>query len=196
MTTGTADDPRVMRASTRVSRTSRPPRTLRARLALAARLAALVTFILVTVAPALPGDAVARSVRARVRHAKRQSGYASWYGPGFLHRRTASGEWFDPRGMTAAHPSLPLGTRVRVTNLENGRRVVVRINDRGPFRKGRVLDVTPAVAKRLGFKRDGLTRVRLDVLKRPREALRYAEEEPRGSLPAPRRNSRRKPGAS
>jgi len=178
-------------------RTPCPHRTLRARLARAGRLAAVVAFALVLVAPALPGDAVARSVQARVRHAKRQSGYASWYGPGFLHRRTASGEWFDPRAMAAAHPTLPLGTRVRVTNLENGRRVVVRINDRGPFKKGRVIDVTPAVAKRLGFKHDGLTRVRLDVLKRPKRAQRYAEEEPRGSLPAPRdRDTRRRSGSS
>jgi rare lipoprotein A len=70
----------------------------------------------------------------------------------------------DPNELTAAHRTLPFGTRVRVTNLDNGRRVVVRINDRGPFKKGRVLDVTPAAARKLGFATAGLAHVRLDVL--------------------------------
>jgi rare lipoprotein A len=155
----------------------RPP--ARARLARAQRLAAFIVLSLALLLPIVPGDAVARAVKQRVKQAKRESGYASWYGPGFLHRRTASGEWFDPKEMAAAHRTLPMGTRVRVTNLQNGRRIVVRINDRGPYKKGRVIDVTPAVAKRLGFKSDGLTRVRIDVLKRPKHEQRYAEQEPR-----------------
>src|SRR5262245_15335983 len=102
------------------------------RLARAQRLAALLTLALFALGPALPGDAIARAVKARVQKAKRESGWASYYGPEFYHRRTASGERFDPKQMTAAHRTLPFGTRVRVTNLENGKRVVVRINDRGP----------------------------------------------------------------
>ena len=145
----------------------------------AQRLTAFLALALLLYGSFVPGDAVARSVKHRVKQARRESGYASWYGPGFLHRRTASGEWFDPKELAAAHRTLPLGTRVRVTNLDNGRRVVVRINDRGPYKKGRVLDVTPAVAKRLGFKHDGLTRVRIDVLQRPKSESRLADEEPR-----------------
>ena len=165
----------------------------RSRLARAQRLVAFVVMAATLLAPILPGDAVARSVKKRVKQAKRESGYASWYGPGFLHRRTASGEWFDPKELAAAHRTLPLGTRVRVTNLDNGRRIVVRINDRGPYKKGRVIDVTPAVAKRLGFKHDGLTRVRVDVLKRPKNEQRYAEEEPRGNA---RRTASKKDGGN
>ena len=164
----------------------------RTRLARAQRLVAFIVMAIMLLAPVMPGDAVARAVKQRVKQAKRESGYASWYGPGFLHRRTATGEWFDPKEMAAAHRTLPFGTRVRVTNLENGRRVVVRINDRGPYKKGRVIDVTPAVAKRLGFKHDGLTRVRVDVLKRPKHELRYAEEEPRD--PVKRKSSKKASG--
>jgi|ERR1700691_5233753 rare lipoprotein A len=76
--------------------------------------------------------------------------------------QTASGQVFSPGKLTAAHRSLPFGTIVRVTNLRNGRTVMVRINDRGPFNKGRVIDLTPAAAHQLGF--SGLTPVRLDVL--------------------------------
>jgi rare lipoprotein A len=100
-----------------------------------------------------------------------QTGLASYYGPGFHGEETASGEIFDQRKMTAAHRTLPLGTVVRVTNLENGRRVVLRVTDRGPYgrnyRKGTVIDVSTGAARRLGFIRDGLTRVRIDVVKLP-----------------------------
>jgi rare lipoprotein A len=78
-------------------------------------------------------------------------GKASWYGPGFHGRRTASGERFDMDAMTAAHRTLAFGTVVEVRNLENGRRAVVRINDRGPFAKNRVLDVSREAARRLGM---------------------------------------------
>jgi rare lipoprotein A len=91
-------------------------------------------------------------------------GLASWYGPELDGSRTASGEVFRPSEMTAAHPSLPIGTRVRVTNLENGRSVVVRINDRGPFVDGRVLDVSRGAAKALGMTRSGTARVRITPL--------------------------------
>jgi rare lipoprotein A len=91
-------------------------------------------------------------------------GWASYYGPGFHGRRTASGEIFDMYELVAAHRTLPLGTVARVTNLANGRSVVVRINDRGPYIKGRILDVSKGAARALAFVRDGITRVRIDIL--------------------------------
>ncbi|MCK7613292.1 septal ring lytic transglycosylase RlpA family protein [Roseibium sediminicola] len=87
-----------------------------------------------------------------------QCGKASWYK---LGGQTASGETANPKGLTAAHRTLPFGTLVKVTNLANGKTVTVRINDRGPFAKGRVIDVTWAAAKELGFVRKGLTRVKV-----------------------------------
>ena len=90
-----------------------------------------------------------------------KSGRASWS----QHTtRTASGERCDPSSLTAAHRSLPFGTRVNVENLRNGRSVVVRINDRGPYAGGRIVDVTRAAALRLGFLREGTTMVRLTVI--------------------------------
>jgi rare lipoprotein A len=91
-------------------------------------------------------------------------GVASWYGGKFHGRTTASGEPYDMHAMTAAHPSLPFGTKVRVTNLENGRSVVLRINDRGPFAKRRIIDVSRHAAKHLGFLGTGLARVRVQVI--------------------------------
>jgi rare lipoprotein A len=84
---------------------------------------------------------------------------ASWYGPGFHGRKTASGERFNTGALTAAHKTLPFGTRVRVVNVHTGRSVVVRINDRGPFIRGRVIDLSKAAARAIGM--DGLARVRL-----------------------------------
>jgi len=94
--------------------------------------------------------------------ASAQSGIASVYA--YSGGRTADGEHVSPGALTAAHRSLPFGTLVRVTNERNGRSVVVRINDRGPFVRGRVIDVTPAAARALGF--SGLTSVSLDVVGR------------------------------
>ena len=91
-------------------------------------------------------------------------GVASWYGGKFIGRPTANGEIFDTRAMTAAHPTLPLNSVVRVTNLENGRSVVVRINDRGPFIDNRIIDMSRRGAELLGFERDGLARVRVTVI--------------------------------
>ena len=82
-------------------------------------------------------------------------GQASWYGPGFHGKKTASGERFNQNAMTAAHKTLPLGTKVRVTNKRNGRSIVVRINDRGPYAHGRVLDLSKGAASQLGFIRSG-----------------------------------------
>lgn len=92
------------------------------------------------------------------------SGTAAWYGRKFAGRKTASGQRFNPHAMTAAHPTLAFGTRVKVTNTKNKRSVVVTINDRGPTSPGRIIDVTQAAAKKLGFIRAGLTDVTLEVV--------------------------------
>jgi rare lipoprotein A len=119
-------------------------------------------------------------------NASAELGRASWYA---LTTPTASGERCNPNAMTAAHPTLPFGTIVEVENLRNGRAVVVRINDRGPFVQSRIIDVTQAAAARLGFLSDGLANVRLNILsigsahaKPSRDILpnRYAEL--RGSI--------------
>jgi rare lipoprotein A len=91
-------------------------------------------------------------------------GLASWYGPGFFGNRTASGEVFRPGTLTAAHRTLPFGTRVRVTNLYNGRSAVVRINDRGPFHGSRVIDLAHGAAGHLGLISSGVADVKLEVL--------------------------------
>lgn len=96
-----------------------------------------------------------------------QTGMASWYGNPFHGRQTASGEVYDMDRMTAAHQTLPFGTRVRVENLDNGSTVVVRINDRGPFVKGRILDVSRRAARELGMIGPGTARVRITVLEGP-----------------------------
>ena len=93
-----------------------------------------------------------------------QSGRVSWYGPGFHGRRTASGEIFDTNELTMAHRSLRLGSRVRVTNLANGRSVVLRVNDRGPYVNGRIADLSHAAASRLDFVDDGIARARIELL--------------------------------
>jgi len=90
---------------------------------------------------------------------------ASWYGPRFDGHRTASGEFFHQRGLSAASPSLPLGTRIRVTNLANGHAVKLRITDRGPFVRGRIVDVTSAAAEALGMVNDGVIKVTLDIVR-------------------------------
>ena len=93
------------------------------------------------------------------------TGEASWYGPGFYGNRTANGEVFRPGTLTAAHRTLPFGTKVRVTNLWNGRSTVVRINDRGPFIGHRVIDLAHGAANKLGLVASGIAQVRLEVLR-------------------------------
>jgi rare lipoprotein A len=93
-----------------------------------------------------------------------QHGRVSWYGPGFHGRRTANGEVFDTHELTMAHRSLPMGTSVRVTNLDNGRSVVLRVNDRGPYVRGRVADLSHAAAERLGFVDEGVVPARIELL--------------------------------
>jgi rare lipoprotein A len=106
-----------------------------------------------------------------------EQGEASWYGPGFAGRPTANGEVFDPRELTAAHPTLPFGTRVEVRNLETGRTVVVRINDRGPFVPGRIIDLSQAAAEAIGLIATGVAPVRITLAGGP-EGLRPLRVDP------------------
>ncbi len=119
---------------------------------------------------AVQGKQVGRaySVKGRTYVPREQPGYdrvgtASWYGPQYHGRRTASGQVYDMHGHTAAHPTLPFGTRVLVTNIRNGRGVVLTVNDRGPFIKGRIIDVTHHAAAELDFLRRGIARVRVQI---------------------------------
>ncbi len=93
-----------------------------------------------------------------------QVGVASWYGKFFDGKPTASGEPYDMHDLTAAHPTLPLGTFVKVTNLRNGRSVVVRVNDRGPVVDGRIIDLSYSAARAIEMKSHGIQRVRLDLM--------------------------------
>jgi rare lipoprotein A len=92
-----------------------------------------------------------------------QTGVASWYGKGLKGGKTASGERFDPEELTAAHRTLPFGTTVRVINLRNGRSISVRITNRGPFIRGRIIDLSPAAARKLGITKSGVARVRIEA---------------------------------
>lgn len=112
-----------------------------------------------------------------------QHGKVSWYGPGFAGHRTASGERFDPAAMTMAHRSLPLGAIVEVTNNANGKQVRVRVNDRGPYCRGRVADLSRAASKRLGFVEDGVTDATLRVVSLPHETV--ASETTQGDAAPP-----------
>lgn len=93
-----------------------------------------------------------------------ETGIASWYGPGFHAKFTANGEIFDQNDLTAAHRTLPMPSFVRVTNLDNGRSIVLRVNDRGPFARGRILDVSARGSELLGFDKAGTARVRVQIL--------------------------------
>src|SRR5581483_7385017 len=110
------------------------------------------------------------AVAAKRKPKPYQVGTASWYGSDFDGRPTASGEPYNMYDLTAAHPTLPLGSWVRVTNLHNGKAVIVKVNDRGPIVPGRIIDVSYGAAQALRFKDKGLQRVRLDVVPQP-EAL-------------------------
>jgi len=96
-----------------------------------------------------------------------QYGNASWYGGKFHGRKTASGERFDKYRYTGAHKRLPFGTIVKVTNLRNGKDVYVRVNDRGPYVSGRIMDVSRAAAEVIGLKKRGVTRVKVEVVSLP-----------------------------
>ncbi len=111
----------------------------------------------------------AQTAEARTRAAPPQSagiwpreGVATFYARKFAGRKTASGERYDPKALTAAHRTLPFGTRIRVTNISNGKSVVVRINDRGPWSRKRIVDVSYAAARAIGLDRMGVCRVRIE----------------------------------
>ena len=103
---------------------------------------------------------------------RQQRGRISMYGNEFAGRKTASGEPFDPTALTMAHRTLPFGTRVRVTNLENQRNVEVVVNDRGPFVSGRIADLSEAAARRIGMVTDGVVEALLDIFQSGKRALR------------------------
>lgn len=96
--------------------------------------------------------------------AREEVGDASWYGPDFHGRITANGERYNMLGLTAAHRTLPFNTLLQVTNLANARSIVVRVNDRGPFLKGRILDLSYAAARALGANRSGVIRVKIRIV--------------------------------
>lgn len=117
-----------------------------------------------------PNSSVQTRTRSRKQASKQkpyQVGTASWYGEYFEGKPTASGEPYDMYDMTAAHLTLPMGSFVKVTNLRNGRSVVVRVNDRGPIVPGRIIDVSYGAAQALQFRAKGLQRVRLDLVPGP-----------------------------
>ncbi|MGA8056209.1 MAG: septal ring lytic transglycosylase RlpA family protein [Burkholderiales bacterium] len=105
---------------------------------------------------------------ASPKPSRTEVGEASWYGPGFQGNETANGEIFDQTKMTAAHPTLPMGTKVEVTNLENGKKVEVRINDRGPYVGDRAIDLSRAAARKLDMEEDGTTQVKIEADPRPK----------------------------
>ena len=109
-----------------------------------------------------PGERGGKGAASR-QLAYEQTGTASWYGPRFHGKKTASGEKFDQNKLTAAHRNLPLGSEVRVTNLDNGKSVTVAINDRGPYAKGRVIDLSRAAARKLDMVDDGVVKVRIEA---------------------------------
>ncbi len=104
----------------------------------------------------------------------RETGIASWYGPGFHGRATANGEIFDQNALTGAHRTLPMPSMVRVTNLDNGRSIKVRINDRGPFKNGRIIDLSRRAADLLDFRRSGTAKVRVEVIDEESRAMAAA----------------------
>lgn len=111
-----------------------------------------------------PYQVAGRWYTPRYESSHRSEGIASWYGHPFHGRATANGEIFDRNGLTAAHPTLPLPSIVEVTNLENGRSIKLRVNDRGPFVGDRMIDLSQAAARKLGFEEQGLAKVRVEFI--------------------------------
>jgi len=118
------------------------------------------------------------TVSATTKPVHKEVGEASWYGPGFQGKETANGETFDQKDMTAAHPTLPMGTKAKVTNLETGKKVEVRINDRGPYADNRVIDLSSAAANKLDMKEDGTTQVKIETkpITRKKSAARHSSK--------------------
>tara|TARA_B100001939_G_C16947103_1_gene620755 strand:+ start:6936 stop:7844 length:909 start_codon:yes stop_codon:yes gene_type:complete len=120
-------------------------------------------------------------------------GLASWYGPKFHGRKTANGEIFDMNALTAAHTTLPMPSYVRVTNLENGRSLILRVNDRGPFVGNRLIDVSRRAAQLLGFERQGVTKVRVEAVPGPDAAPVYVRRQTPPSSSSPSSSSLAQP---
>ena len=149
----------------------------------------LITAILtLTIASCAPYHARRRPIHYEV------TGKASWYGPGFAGRKTANGERFNPSAMTAAHKTLPMNTTVRVTNVKNGKTVVVRINDRGPFIRGRIIDLSKGAAKKIDMLGHGTATVKLEALTTPGSIPELAELDGPDKKPKTRsKKQKRKP---
>jgi rare lipoprotein A len=126
--------------------------------------AVLVTLLGITGAPAGNAEQPIKDVPSQPQHHWFQTGRASWYGKLFQGRTTASGEAFDMNEMTCAHRSLPLGSLIKVTNLRNHKSVIVRVNDRGPVPETRIVDLSYAAARFLGFGARGIAPVRLELI--------------------------------
>lgn len=123
----------------------------------------LLVFFGCTAAPRY-GTGKSPASKSKSRHTRVMTGISSFYGEEFHGKLTANGEVFDMYGLTAAHKTLPLNTIVRVTNLENGKSLILRINDRGPYVKGRILDCSYGAALKLGFVGKGTTKVKIEVI--------------------------------
>lgn len=144
-----------------------PHRTARAaRLAarLPAPVAAMLAALLLAPLAACDRSPARQAEAAQPQRPQAQEGEASFYANRFAGRRMANGEPFNPRGENAAHRDLPLGTRAEVVNLENGRRTTVTVTDRGPYARGRIIDLSPATAEHLGMKEEGTARVEVRPL--------------------------------
>ena len=136
------------------------------------RLILIISFFIVSCGSSISyGDYVdttgwsRKQIESIKNHPKTQIGIASYYGKKFHTKRTANGEIFNMYKVSAAHKSYPLGTKVRVTNLENGKSIKLVINDRGPFVKGRIIDLSYKAARKLDFVNQGTTKVRIDVIR-------------------------------
>ncbi len=131
---------------------------------------AILPLLTLLMVPGVEAPEAALRIGKPLRTIKTWTGVASWYGPGFHGRATASGQPYDMYAATAAHPSLPFGSLVRVVNLRTGQSQLARINDRGPYLGDRELDVSYRLASRLSMLKPGLASVRIDLLERPRRS--------------------------
>ncbi|MDJ0942141.1 MAG: septal ring lytic transglycosylase RlpA family protein [Kiloniellales bacterium] len=121
----------------------------------------------------------------RIQYDYDETGIASWYGPGFDGKPTANGETYDQEALTAAHRTLPMPSMVRVTNLENGRSLRLKVNDRGPFARGRIIDVSRQAAELLGFQEAGTAKVRVELIEAESRRLAAAAQSRQDDDPAP-----------
>lgn len=121
-----------------------------------------------------PYTVMGQSYTPREDYSYVETGMASWYGNDFHNKRTANGETYDMRAVTAAHRTLPLPSIVRVTNLENGKSIIARVNDRGPYVKNRIIDLSEKGAELLGYKNKGTTRVKVEVMEKESKAIKEA----------------------